>query len=67
MQIRNPHWDDQEKTQILCEILPDDGPLAGQWVPFRAMQNDPVEYGRTLFEALYNGEYGAIADKVITQ
>jgi hypothetical protein len=66
MQIRNARWDSDDKTQILCEILFDDGPLAGQWVPYRAMSTDPVEYGKALFEDLAAGKYGAIAEHGVT-
>lgn len=66
MQIRNPRWDSQDKTQILCEICPEDGPFADQWIPFRAMSTDPVEYGRALFEDLAAGQYGAVAEQGVT-
>ncbi|MEI5996836.1 hypothetical protein H3V53_06360 [Paraburkholderia bengalensis] len=66
MQVRNVRWEDQEKTQILCEILFDDGPLAGQWAPYRATKNDPVNYGQILFEDLAAGKYGTVAEQGVT-
>lgn len=66
MEIRNAHWEDQDKTKILCEILFESGPLIDQWVPFRAMKNDPVGYGQILFEDLAAGQYGTVAEQGVT-
>jgi len=62
MQVRNARWDDSQKTQIVCEIMLDNGPFKDQWLPFRATKDDPVGYGQALFQDISAGKYGAVAD-----
>jgi hypothetical protein len=57
--LANPHWVNAEHTLIDCEITTDK--YDDEVLPFTANASDPEEFGRLIFQALVNGEFGPIA------
>ena len=60
--VRNPEWADAAHSMIDLEVDFDE--LDEVYVPFTASQNDPEEWGRTLFQNAVDGQYGEIAEWV---
>lgn len=54
-----PSWSDASRTGILCVATFEE---VGEPLPFHAMPDDPMDYGRALWVRLNAGEFGPIAD-----
>lgn len=62
--IANPIWVDESRTMIAIDIV---FPALGDSpVKFNASDKDCMDYGREIHAALIAGNYGLIAEPIIT-
>lgn len=60
--LKNPVWANAEHTMIDCVITTSQ--FGDEELPFTSAANDVEPHGRAIFEALVNGQWGAIAEYV---
>ena len=60
--LKSPIWADAEHTMIDCVITTSQ--FGDEELPFTASLNDVENHGRVLFERIFAGEFGSIAEYV---
>jgi hypothetical protein len=58
--VRAPRWTSAARSAVDVDVFH----AEHGWIPFTATPNDSVDYGRVLFQAAIDGEFGEIADYV---
>jgi len=57
--VSNPRWANPEKTMIDMDVIFEGIPDV---VPFTASPDDPMDYGRELFDRAVKGDFGPVAE-----